>query len=140
MEVVEIDTGETIGGMHLKYTIRQLTAEEGSGWIVEFPDLPGIIGTGDTKEEAIEDAMDARNGWLRGNPRGADVVISEIISKLKNAANIKCTLNFGTTPLEYRGQTFRVRNYNDTATIVIDGQSFKISMDDFNKHIKHLID
>lgn len=30
-------------------TIRKLIDEEGSGWLVSFPDLPGIIGTGDSK-------------------------------------------------------------------------------------------
>jgi predicted RNase H-like HicB family nuclease/predicted HTH domain antitoxin len=33
-------------------------------WGVEFPDLPGCVGGGNTIEEAIEMAMDAKQGWI----------------------------------------------------------------------------
>lgn len=46
------------------YTINPLSAEDGSGWVVEFLDLKGIIGTGDTIDEAIQDAMNAKEGWF----------------------------------------------------------------------------
>lgn len=38
--------------------------EEGGGYSVEFPDLPGCITQGDTLEQAIEMAEDAALGWL----------------------------------------------------------------------------
>ena len=38
--------------------------EEGKGYSVEFPDLPGCITQGDTLEQAIEMAEDAALGWL----------------------------------------------------------------------------
>ena len=35
------------------------------GYVVSFPDLPGCITCGDTIEEAIENAKDAKKAWLR---------------------------------------------------------------------------
>lgn len=47
------------------YTIIPLSIEDGSGWVVEFLDLKGIIGIGDTIDEAVRDAMDAKEGWFQ---------------------------------------------------------------------------
>lgn len=33
-------------------------------WVVEYPDLPGCIGTGDTIEDAIEDAKISKDLWI----------------------------------------------------------------------------
>ncbi len=51
----------------LKYpaSIRPLSAEEGGGFLIEFPDLPGCIADGDTVEEALNEAADALNAWLK---------------------------------------------------------------------------
>ena len=50
----------------LKYpiSIRPLTSEEGSGYLAEFPDLPGCIADGETVEEALYEAEDALQVWL----------------------------------------------------------------------------
>ena len=50
----------------LKYpiSIRPLTNEEGSGYLAEFPDLPGCIADGETVEEALHEAEDALQAWL----------------------------------------------------------------------------
>ena len=36
-----------------KVELRQLTEDEGGGWLVTFPDLPGCTTTGDTEDEAV---------------------------------------------------------------------------------------
>ncbi len=41
------------------FTIRPLMADEGSGFLVEFPDIPGAMSDGETPEEAIENGRDA---------------------------------------------------------------------------------
>jgi len=33
-------------------------------WAAEFPDLPGCVGAGDTAEEAVAMAMDAKKAWI----------------------------------------------------------------------------
>jgi len=45
-------------------TIRKMHEEEGSGWVVEFPDIPDCIGTGTRIEEAVECAHAALESWL----------------------------------------------------------------------------
>ena len=41
------------------FTIRPLKADEGSGFLIEFPDIPGAMSDGETPEEAIENGRDA---------------------------------------------------------------------------------
>ena len=50
----------------LKYPfeIRNISDEEGGGYLISFPDLPGCISDGDTIEEAIKNGIDAMNSWL----------------------------------------------------------------------------
>ena len=38
--------------------------DEGGGYLVTFPDLPGCIADGDTVEEAISEARDAFAAWM----------------------------------------------------------------------------
>lgn len=46
------------------FTVRPLAAEEGGGYLVEFPDLPGCISDGETVDDAIANGMDAKQAWL----------------------------------------------------------------------------
>lgn len=46
------------------FTIRPLTDEEGGGFLIEFPDLPGCISDGETVEEAITMGKDAVECWI----------------------------------------------------------------------------
>ena len=38
--------------------------DEGNGYTVEFPDLPGCVTEGDSLADAIEMAVDAASGWV----------------------------------------------------------------------------
>ena len=46
------------------FTVRQLLEEEGGGYLIEFPDLPGCVSDGDTIEEAIENGAGAIDAWI----------------------------------------------------------------------------
>lgn len=35
------------------------------GFVVSFPDLPGCMSSGETKESAIANALDAKKAWLK---------------------------------------------------------------------------
>jgi antitoxin HicB len=41
------------------FLVRPLSREEGGGYLVEFPDFPGVISDGETPEEAIRNGQDA---------------------------------------------------------------------------------
>ncbi|MFC1746578.1 toxin-antitoxin system HicB family antitoxin [Candidatus Riflebacteria bacterium] len=47
------------------FNLRPLTENEGGGWLISFPDLPGCISDGDTPEEAIINGFDAQKCWIR---------------------------------------------------------------------------
>jgi antitoxin HicB len=41
-----------------------LIKEDGGGFMITFPDLPGCMSDGDTEEEALENAKDAFVSWV----------------------------------------------------------------------------
>ena len=44
--------------------LRQMEEEEGGGFLVEIPDLPGCAGDGETWEEALDNADEAVQEWI----------------------------------------------------------------------------
>ena len=46
-------------------TIRPLPEENGGGFVVEFPDLPGCMADGNSVEEAIKEAENALKSLVR---------------------------------------------------------------------------
>src|SRR3990167_546414 len=46
------------------FTIRHLSKDDGGGYLIEFPDLPGCMSDGETMEEAIENGHDAVISWM----------------------------------------------------------------------------
>ncbi len=60
------------------FTVRPLSKEEGGGWLVEYPDIPGCMSDGETIEEAIANGREALQDTLavfresgRGVPKPA---------------------------------------------------------------------
>jgi len=47
-----------------RFTIRPLSTEEGSGYLIEFPDLPGCMSDGETIGEAIANGAEAKRDWI----------------------------------------------------------------------------
>jgi antitoxin HicB len=46
------------------FVIRPLSGAEGSGYLIEYPDLPGCMSDGKTPEEAIANGRDAVKSYL----------------------------------------------------------------------------
>jgi antitoxin HicB len=46
------------------FTVRPLAADDGGGYLIEFPDVPGCISDGETPEEAITNGRDALKSVL----------------------------------------------------------------------------
>lgn len=46
------------------FMMRHLSKEDGGGYLIEFPDLPGCMSDGDTPEEAIKNGQDAVKMWI----------------------------------------------------------------------------
>jgi antitoxin HicB len=47
------------------FEVRPLSEEDGGGFLVTFPDLPGCTAEGETVEEAVAQAVDALESWHR---------------------------------------------------------------------------
>ena len=46
------------------FEVRPLSPDEGGGFAISFPDLPGCCSDGSTPEDAIENGRDALASWL----------------------------------------------------------------------------
>ena len=46
------------------FTIRPLSDEDGGGFLIEYPDLPGCHSDGDTPEQALVNGRDALRSYL----------------------------------------------------------------------------
>lgn len=65
------------------FTIRPLSKEEGGGYLIGFPDLPGCIADGDTIEEAIANGIDAVDSWIVTAQEFGDFVPAPDVSTKK---------------------------------------------------------
>jgi antitoxin HicB len=58
------------------FEMRPLSKEEGGGWLISYPDLPGCISDGETPEEAIAHGKDAVEAWIKAmEEAGRDVPV-----------------------------------------------------------------
>ena len=46
------------------YLVEPLTEEEGGGYLISLPDLPGCMSDGSTEAEALANARDAFTSWI----------------------------------------------------------------------------
>ena len=46
------------------HLISQLTKEDGGGFLITFPDLPGCMSDGETEAEAVSNGRDAFEAWV----------------------------------------------------------------------------
>ena len=46
------------------FEIQPLSKDEGGGFLITFPDLPGCMSDGETAEEALKNGLDAAKSWL----------------------------------------------------------------------------
>ena len=56
------------------FTIRPLSAADGGGFAIEYPDLPGCISNGETPEEAFKQGSDAVKAYLMNCVKHGDAV------------------------------------------------------------------
>ncbi len=66
-----------IGNKDRLYRMRIYPIDEEYGeieWVAEFPDLPGCMGAGDTAEEAMAMAMDAKKAWIESALEDDDII------------------------------------------------------------------
>lgn len=50
--------------LSLPYRMELTPDPDEGGYVVSFPDLPGCLSTGETLDEAVTNAEDAKKAWL----------------------------------------------------------------------------
>ena len=48
----------------LSYRMETIRDNDEGGFVASYPDLPGCITCGETEEEALKNALDAKKAWL----------------------------------------------------------------------------
>ncbi len=62
--------------MSLPYKMEIIPDLDERGYVVSFPDLPGCLSIGDSVEEAVYNAMDAKKAWFEAAIKDG-VIINE---------------------------------------------------------------
>lgn len=63
--------------MELSYRMEIVEDKDEGGFAVSYPDLPGCITCGETRESAVANALDAKKAWLEAYFQNSDC---EVIS------------------------------------------------------------
>lgn len=76
--------------------LRPLSDEEGGGWLVTYPDLPGCMSDGETPEEAMANGKDALEAWLsaalesgRDVPEPGDLPSGKFIARVPRSLHAR---------------------------------------------------
>ena len=73
------------------FSVRPLSVEEGGGYLIEYPDLPGCVSDGDSPEEAIRNGRDAVLAYIRSCVQHSDPV--PIPAPVTVAARVPARIN-----------------------------------------------
>jgi antitoxin HicB len=80
------------------FEIRPLATEEGGGWLITFPDLPGCMSDGESPEEAIVNGKDAVAAWLKAAresgrevPRPGELPSGKFIARIPRSLHMRLT-------------------------------------------------
>ena len=86
--------------MEYAMVLRELTADEGGGWLAEVSDLPGCMGDGETGQEAIDDALNAIGEWIAEaeatgrtvpQPNGIENYSGKFLQRVPKSVHMKLT-------------------------------------------------
>ncbi len=80
------------------FELRPLTDDEGGGWLVVYPDLPGCMSDGETPEKAMDNGKDALAAWLKAAedtgrevPRPGDLPSGKFIARVPRSLHARLT-------------------------------------------------
>ena len=80
------------------FELRPLAKEEGGGWLITFPDLPGCMSDGETPEEAIVNGKDAVAAWVaaasaagRAVPQPGELPSGKFVARIPRSLHARLT-------------------------------------------------
>jgi antitoxin HicB len=73
-----------------RFEVRPLAEEDGGGFLVTFPDLPGCMADGETIEDAVAEAVDAEISWLKTREElGLPEVSGRFVLRMPKTLHVK---------------------------------------------------
>lgn len=80
------------------YELRPLSDDEGGGWLITYPDLPGCMSDGETEEDAIENGKDALDAWIKASraagrdiPQPGELPSGKFIARIPRSLHARLT-------------------------------------------------
>lgn len=78
------------------FELRPLSADEGGGWLITFPDLPGCMSDGESPEEAVANGRDALAAWIaaareagREVPRPGELPSGKFVARIPRSLHAR---------------------------------------------------
>ena len=65
-----------------RFEVRALSTDEGGGYLVTFPDLPGCMSDGESIGEAIKNAAEAETAWLKAVEKWNKPAPKKLVTRL----------------------------------------------------------
>ena len=65
-----------------KFELTRLSDEDGGGWLISFPDLPGCQSDGETIKEAVKNGAEAEMAWLAAAERWGRPKPKSLVARL----------------------------------------------------------
>ena len=76
-----------------RFEIRPLAPDEGGGYLITFPELPGCLADGETIEQAVENGAEAEAAWLKAaeqwNKPGPKKLVTRLPLSLHHDLTVK---------------------------------------------------
>jgi antitoxin HicB len=80
------------------FELRPLEPDEGGGWLITFPDLPGCMSDGETPEQAVRNGKDAMAAWLeaakemgREIPQPGELPSGKFVARIPRSLHARLT-------------------------------------------------
>jgi antitoxin HicB len=65
-----------------RFEIRTLSQDEGGGYLITFPDLPGCMSDGETIEQTIKNGIEAETAWLKATDKWNKPSPKKLVTRL----------------------------------------------------------
>jgi antitoxin HicB len=85
-----------MSSLNYPFEMRPLSEQEGSGWLISFPDLPGCMSDGETPEETIKNGKDALDCWIkactaagRKIPRPGESTSGKFLTRIPKSLHVR---------------------------------------------------
>ena len=113
--------------MKMPYQIELTPDPDEGGYVASFPDLPGCLSVGDTAEEALSNAIDAKRAWIEAaiedgiavpDPNSLDAYSGQFKIRLPKSLHRTLSLNSKKEGVSMNQYCVYLLSKNDAAHVI----------------------